>query len=339
MKKILIICLFVTIATVQVLSQSNDSTKISFEPLFLIYSNFHQGLTESAHESNFDVKRAYLGCDSNLNNGFSGFVKIDIGSPDDASQYSLIKRDAYLRNVGVSYNKNKFKINFGIIDNQQHKTQERFWGKRYIYKSFLDEYDFHPSTDLGFNIQYSPFKNLRFEAGMMDGEYLCNDAGLLKYVYNFGIDYSPIEIIKLKLHSSYTSRANDIITSGIFLGISPIKSLRIGGEYNIQAELINNDEHIAYGYNAFVVYDITKRINLFARYDALSSNMLTGYTAHHNLDIDGTAIIAGVEYIFNKNFRMSLNYQDWTPDNPTIEKTSYIFLNLEFGIYESYKRI
>jgi hypothetical protein len=339
MKKLVLIFLISITGINTLFSIENDTTKITSKPLFLIYSNFHQGLTENSHESNFDVKRAYLGYDFNLNNGFYGFIKIDIGTPDDDSQYSLIRRDAYLRNVGITYKKNHFKINFGIIDNQQHKTQEKFWGKRYIYKSFLDEYDLLPSTDLGFNFQYNFNKKLRFEAGMMNGEYLCNDAGFLKYVYNIGLDYSPINIIKLKIHSTYTSKENDLITAGIFLGLSPIKNFKIGGEYNLQAELKNNDEYISFGYNAFAVYDITKKINLFARYDVLCSNIPFGFTIPFNQALDGSAIISGVEYIFNNNFRMSLNYQDWSPDDISLDKSSYIFFNLEFCINESYKRI
>jgi len=339
MKKVVFIIVFISMFSAISTANSSDTTKISGKPLFLIYSNFHQGLTESAHESNFDVKRAYLGYDFNLNNGFAGFIKIDIGSPNDNSQYSLIRRNAYLRNVGISYKMNNFKIKFGIIDNQQHKTQEKYWGKRYLFKSFIDEYDLLPSTDLGFNIQYRFNKKLQIEGGMMNGEYLSYDTGFLKYVYNIGIDYSPIKQVKLKLHSTYTCKTNDLITSGIFLGISPIKSLKIGGEFNAQTELLESDKFTLFGYNAFAIYDITDKINVFARYDVLNSNIPNGYSMPYNLSDNGSAIIGGIEYIFNKNFRASLNYQDWYPMAANIDNTAYIFLNLEFGIYESYKRI
>ncbi|PLX06483.1 MAG: hypothetical protein C0596_18645 [Marinilabiliales bacterium] len=339
MKKVFILLLLAITGISKVSIADNDTTKISAKPLFLIYSNFHQGLTENAHESNFDVKRAYLGYDFNLNNGLNGFVKIDIGSPDDNSQYSLIRRNAYLRNVGVGYTKGNFKIKFGIIDNQQHKTQEKYWGKRYLFKSFIDEYDLLPSTDLGVNFQYKINDKIRIEAGMMNGEYLSYDTGLSKYMYNIGLDYSPVKKVKIKFHSSFTQKTNNLITSGVFLGLNPFPSLKIGGEYNTQVELKSDDEYLTYGYNAFAIYNFTDKLNIFARYDVLNSNIPVGYSAPFNLTDNGSAIIGGIEYIFNSNFRMSLNYQDWYPMAANMQNTAYLFLNVQFGIYESYKII
>lgn len=339
MKKtiLLLFLIFTTFCTV--FSNPTDTTKITGKPLFLIYSNFHQGISEAANESNFDVKRAYLGYDFNLNNGFKGFIKIDIGTPDDNSQYSLIRRDAYLRNVGMSYSLDNFLLSFGIVDNQQHKTQEKFWGKRYLFKSIIDEYSFLSSTDLGFNFKYKFNKKLSIEGGMMNGEYLNLQNGFLKYVYNIGIDYSPIDQIKLKLHSSYTGKINDIITSGLFIGVKPIPNLRLGAEIVSHTEFKDTDIFWEYAYNAFAVYDLNKKINIFARYDVLSSNIPNGYSTPYNLANNGTAIIGGVEYILNSNVRASLNYQDWYPMAANMKNTAYIYINLEFGIFESYKRI
>ncbi|MBN2776959.1 MAG: hypothetical protein JXR36_04930 [Bacteroidales bacterium] len=339
MKKtvLLLFLIFTTFWTV--FSNPTDTTKITGKPLFLIYSNFHQGISEAANESNFDVKRAYLGYDFNLNNGFKGFIKIDIGTPDDNSQYSLIRRDAYLRSVGMSYSQKNFILSFGIVDNQQHKTQEKFWGKRYLFKSIIDEYGFLSSTDLGFNFKYKFNSKLSIEGGMMNGEYLSLQNGFLKYVYNFGIDYSPIEQIKLKLHSSYTGKISDIITSGFFIGIKPIKTFRLGAEIVTQAEVKESGRYWEYVYNIFAVYNLTEKINIFARYDVLSSNIPSGYNIPFNLAKNGTAIIGGVEYIINDNIRASLNYQDWYPMAANMQNTAYIYLNFEFGIFESYKRI
>lgn len=339
MKKGFLLIFALTSFCLSVFSDQSDTTKITGKPLFLIYSNFHQGISEAANESNFDVKRAYLGYDFNLNNGFKGFIKIDIGTPDDNSQYSLIRRDAYLRNVGMSYSQKNLILSFGIVDNQQHKTQEKFWGKRYLFKSIIDEYGFLSSTDLGFNFRYKLNKNLSIEGGMMNGEYLSLQDGFLKYVYNIGIDYSPIKQIKLKLHSSYTGKINNIITSGFFIGVKPLKTFRLGAEIVTKAEVKESGQYWEYVYNAFAVYNITEKINVFARYDVLSSNIPNGYNTPYNLANNGTAIIGGIEYILNNNVRASLNYQDWYPMAANMQNTAYIYLNLEFGIFESYKRI
>ena len=44
-------------------------------------------------------------------------------------------------------------------------------------------------------------------------------------------------------------------------------------------------------------------------------------------------------YQLNENVRMSINYQDWYPMAANMSNTAYLFFNLEFGIFESYKRI
>ncbi len=340
MKKLTLSIVFISLFATLAYPNNTDTTKISGKPLLRIYSNFHQGITESAHESNFDVKRAYFGYAVNLDNGFSGFVKIDIGSPDDDSKYSLIKRSAYFRNVGVGYKKKKFSIKFGIIDNLQHKTQESFWNKRYLYKSYIDQYKFLPSTDLGINGKYKFSRKIAIEFGIMNGQYLNNDEGIRKYVYNIGMNYNPIEQISLKIHSSYTGNLNDTYTLGAFAGFRINPKIRIGTEYNTIFDMREDDTFITFGYSAFTAYDITEKINVFARYDVLNSNTPESYSAPFNLSKNGTAIIGGIEYRINQNLRASLNYQDWFPMASNSSNSAYIYFNVEFGLFGlSYRQI
>jgi len=337
-KLILFFCILLHISYISAANQT-DTTKITEKPLFLIYTNFHQGLSKSAHESNFDVKRAYLGYNFNLNNGFTASIKLDIGSPDDNSQYSLIRRSAYFKNAGITYKHKNLQINFGIIDNQQHKIQEKFWGKRYIFKTLLDEYKFFPSADLGINACYTINPKLSIEAGMMNGEYLNLNSGFGKYIYNLGINYIPMKQIILKIQSSYTSKINDVVNAGIFFGYTSFNKLKFGLEYDCKYDIHEDEAYLLYAYSAHAAYDITEKLSLFARYDALSSNIPDNYTIPWNLSNNGTAIIAGAEYRVNENFRFSLNYQDWYPMAANLDNTAYIYLNLEFGIFDSYKRI
>lgn len=339
MKKLTLSIVFISLFAVLSYANESDTTKITGKPLFLIYSNFHQGISESAHESNFDVKRAYLGYDFDLNNGFNAFIKIDIGSPNDDSQYSLIKRSAYFRNVGIGYKYKNLSLKFGIIDNQQHKVQEKFWGKRYLFKSFMDEYKFLSSTDLGINGKYKFSKKLNIEFGIMNGQYLSYDTGLKKYKYNIGINYKPVNNLSLKCHATYTGKTNDVYTGGAFIGYKILPLLRVGAEYNTIYDIQEENTFIMYGYSAFAAYDITSKLNIFARYDNLNSNIPDGYSYPYNLSDNGTAIIGGIEYIVNKNLRASINYQDWYPMAANQDNTAYIYFNIEFGLFESYKRI
>ncbi|HNQ67415.1 MAG TPA: hypothetical protein PKN32_03485 [Bacteroidales bacterium] len=339
MKKLLIIFNLLFVSYCVSYAETIDTTKISGKPLFIIFTNFHQGLSENAHESNFDLKRAYIGYDFNLNNGFTAVIKLDIGSPDDNSQYSLIRRNAYFKNVGIGYSKNKLQVNFGIIDNQQHKIQEKFWNKRYIFKTVIDEYKFQSSADLGINACYKFNPKFIVEAGMMNGEYLNLQNGFGKYIYNLGFNITPAKQLTLKLHSSFTSKINDVVSGGVFIGYTAFNKLKIGLEYDCKYDIQEVNTFLLYAYSANAAYDITNKLSVFARYDALCSNIPDNYTIPWNLAKNGTAIIAGAEYRVNENFRLSLNYQDWYPMAANMNNISYIYLNLEFGIFESYKRI
>lgn len=337
--KILFAFIFLITIASNLFSSEKDSTKVTGTPLFLIYSNFHQGVSKNNYISNFDIKRAYIGYDFNLDNGFNASIKLDIGSPDSSNNYSLIKRTAYFRNVAIGYNYKNLSIAFGIIDNQQHKVQEKFWAKRYLFKSFIDEYKFLPSTALGINASYKFNKKISLEFGMVNGEYLNKKQGLDKYIYNIGINYSPIDNLIMKAYSTYTGDVNDIITNGFFCAYKIIPELKIAAEYNTKFEFIDNTTLNLYGYSIFSEYKINKKFNIFARYDLLDSNNINNSTSSWNIDKNGFAIIGGVEYIINKNLRLSLNYQDWHPAKTNSNNKAYIFLNLEFGIFDSYKRI
>ena len=59
-----------------------------------LFANFYSGLGPNSNTAAFEVRRAYFGYSANLNEYFSAEVKLDIGSPDDISEYSRIRRYA-----------------------------------------------------------------------------------------------------------------------------------------------------------------------------------------------------------------------------------------------------
>lgn len=315
-------------------NHNNDSLKYAGKPLLLIYSSFYKGISKDVKESNFDVKRAYLGYEIYLQDGFSAKVQLDIGAPDDDSKYSLIKRGAYFKNAGIKYNYKFLIVNFGIIENQEHKIQEEYWGKRYIFKTFLDEYRFFPSSDLGINANFKINKLLNIEAGMMNGEYLNFQSGFKKYVYNVCINFDLNNKLISKLYSTYTAKNYPTFTNGLFLAYNPIPKLKMAGEANIKAELVMSKYCYLYGASIFIDFALSNKINIFCRSDFLNSNITSfddTYT-HNSYLNNGYAIISGAEYKINKFIRLSLNYQDWRPFDKRNKTKTYLFLNLECGI-------
>lgn len=338
MKKYLIF-LSILFFTNIIIAQDTNKNFISFKPLFLIYSNFYQGLLNNANETNIDIRRAYLGCDFFLSDGFSGYIKVDIGSPDERLNYSLLRRNAYIKNVGIAYNIKNTRFDIGIIDNFQHKTQERFWGKRYIYKSFLDEHSFFTSTDIGISLSHNLFKNYTLNLSITNSEYSSNQIGYKKYIYSFGMDYKYKQTIKARIFSSYNPKINNTIITGIFVGYNYKEKFKFAGEFNLKNIFKENSNLTIYGISTYSAYVLNQKFNIFIRYDVLRSNILQDMNIPWNLSKDGSALIAGFEYKHSENVKFSINYQDWYPLAANLQNKTYLFFNIEFGIFESYKRI
>ena len=145
-----------------------DSSKYKVVPEIMLFSNFHQGIGGDTHEPNFEIKRATLGCQFHVPKGFSSIIRLDVSPNQPLGQnYNMV--NVYLRAMYISWKKGKFLLNTGLVDNMQHMTQQKFWGARYIFKSYLDEYRFIPAIDLGFNGRYDFLDNLSLEFGMMTG--------------------------------------------------------------------------------------------------------------------------------------------------------------------------
>ena len=98
------------------------------KPIGLVYSNLHFGINEGSNPAAFEVTRAYLGYEFKMSKYFSSKIQIDIGSPDDVSQYSLLRRFAYFKDAYLQYSQGKITVRFGIIPLQAFRLQEQVWG-------------------------------------------------------------------------------------------------------------------------------------------------------------------------------------------------------------------
>nr|NQU89056.1 hypothetical protein [Bacteroidota bacterium] len=94
----------------------NDSRGQAFEnpfangkPIGLVFADFYTGINQGSNPTAFEVRRAYLGYDFNMSKNFSAKILVDIGSPDDVSQYSLLRRFAYFKNAYLQYESGKIK--------------------------------------------------------------------------------------------------------------------------------------------------------------------------------------------------------------------------------------
>jgi hypothetical protein len=293
-----------------------------------IYSDFNYSLERDNPATAFEVKRAYLGYRRNLDDHFSAEVKLDIGSVDDLSEFSLIRRYTYFKDAYLSYRKGNMKSWFGLFDMLQFKLQEDFWGYRYLYKSYLDEYRFGSSADLGAGIQYSLSEIVTADLIISNGEGYSNLQFDNVYRIGAGITLNPLKGLTLRAYYTvHTSEIPQMTFSG-FAGYS-LNRFRIGAEYNHQLNYKFNQGHSRFGYSVYSTFSFSDKWEIFARYDQLYSNILPEGAAPWNLAGDGSAVISGVQFTPVRYVHLALNYQDWVEYAKNGESEPFLYLNIE----------
>ena len=293
-----------------------------------IYTLFNYSLDPENPSTAFEVRRAYFGYERNLSDHFSAEVKLDIGSVDDDSEYSLIRRYTYFKNAYLSYQHGHVRTWVGLFDMLQFKVQERFWGYRYIYKSYLDEYKFGSSADIGAGIQYTPSSRFSADLVISNGEGYKNLQFDAIYRIGAGITLNPIENLILRgYYTIHTSENPQMIFAG-FAGYQ-MKKFRIAAEYNHQLNYRFNRGRSRYGYSCYATYKFSENWEIFARYDQLYSNILAEEGIPWNLANDGSAIVSGIQFTPIKYVHASLNYQDWVDFAENGDTSPFLYLNFE----------
>ncbi|MGE0089719.1 MAG: hypothetical protein AB7S50_09635 [Bacteroidales bacterium] len=295
-----------------------------------VFSNFHMQLNSPELESAFEVQRAYFGYTYQMSENFTAILKLDIGSPNQTSQYDLLKRYAYFKNAGLVYHKNKLTLSFGLIDLFQFKVQERFWNHRYIYQSFQDLYKFGNSADLGFSAEYKMNDFLSGDFSVMNGEGYNQLQTDNAYKSALGISVFPLKNLTIRLYADYMEKDEIQTTWSSFVAYDFNHKASIGIEYNIKLNYNYTIDQNLSGISMYASYEISKMVQLFGRFDKLWSNKISGEPYQWNINKDGSAIIGGVQVTPIKNILIAINYQDWVPYANNIENEYYLYCNLEF---------
>ena len=330
--KTFIIVFFLLSGPVVSYSQNLDSIPFLKKTEFIgkVYSHFRTSLNDE--HTAFDVTRAYLGFESRVAKDFTITLKLDIGSPEDLSEYSRIKRYAYFKNAALRYNKRKLTINFGIIDMLQFKVQERFWDHRYLYKSYMDAYRFGSSADIGAQVIYEVNDQIMGDLTFSNGEGYSKLQLDNSYKTGIGATIIPVKKLILRTYYSFLSKDNVIQNTLSFFAGYTISGVKIGAELNYQFNANNKLNLDRFGYSFYSMYNFAKKWEVFARYDILTSSKIIGEEYGWNYALDGSALIAGIQFRPIRNVNISLNYRDWYPYPQNMTNLSFIFLNLEYRL-------
>ncbi len=324
------------IATINLFAQdSKDDFKPNGKVHFKIFWNYHADFSENASKTSaFEIKRSYFGYKYNFSEEISAKITFDVGSNDAGSAHT-----AYLKIAQLDWKIDPaVKLSMGLIGNKQFKEQEDNWGYRYMFKSFQDENKFGSSADLGINVEFKISETLLANFLIFNGEGYKNvqdNDGNQRF--GGSLIYMPLKGLTTKIYadSHATKDADPITNLGLSVGFDSSK-LRVGAEYNQMrnAETFSSaaTDHELDGLSFYTTYIINNKFQLFARFDQLSSNTLSGESEAWNITKDGNQSIVGLQFAPVKGVKFAINYQGFSFDNDALDNKSLVFMNVEFKL-------
>ena len=316
------------LACMGIAAQAQD-TKVE-EPkgkaIVQVFGNFHSGFGANNDDRGFELERSYLGYEYKLGDGLSVKGVMDIGKSSDVSDYQRI---AYIKNAMVSWKKGDFTLNGGLISTTQFNFQEKFWGYRYIMKSFQDQYKFGNSADLGISASY------KFSDWVSADAIIVNGEGYKKVQRNDGLNYglgvtlTPVKGFQVRLYGGLNESGqegkDDIVNMAAFAGYK-CEMFTIGAEYNYMQNTSNKNDTDQYGYSVFASAKVSKKAEVYARFDELYSKN------DWNIAKDEQAAIIGAQFKLGKYVKVAPNFKMNKPKADGADNKYSAYVSCYFGL-------
>ena len=335
-------------------SQRNKSQELSdkLSPIVQVFGAAAYNIENNRYGYSFG--RAHLGFQYQFNKDWSAKIILDRGRPTSVGDITITDTAGNELNVTQPVQEGSFytmalkfatlawqvtpklKIEGGGILQNHYITQERFWGYRYVAKTFQDRYFHTPSGDLGFIVYYHLNETFALDAALTNGEGFRSDQdpyGKVKTAA--GLDVNPGSRFQSRIYYAHhpSGVPGDETTQeliSLFAGYRIPDVGGIGGEYNYHINHHHMQGKDLHGYSLYGSFEVAKQTSLFARFDRLTSNIPEVMDNPWNHDGNGNAIITGVHHSPVENIGLSLNYEGWIPDNTEINKQHHVMLNFEY---------
>lgn len=305
-------------------ASAQDAFKPSGKPVIRIFSNAHTDFSDGESQTTFELTRAYLGYEHKFSKEISGAVVYDVGDPG-AGKHQMA---GFVKNAYLNYEKDNLSIDFGLISTTQFKVQEKFWGYRYLLKSFQDEYSFASSADLGASITYEFNDVFSADFAIYNGEgykKLQSDEFVKP---TLGLTLTPAKGLIIRGMADVMGDENAQQTYAGFVGYNSGK-LSLAAEYNYQKNNGMVDGKDYFGTSFYSTYTLSKKAKFFARYDDLQSKTISGNASNWNLAKDGSNLVLGYEFTPVSGVKLSPNYRGWNPADDSRAFVSTLMINCE----------
>ena len=296
------------------------------DAIITIFSDAHSGFGTVNHDRGFNLDRAYIGYQYALPHGLQLKAVLDFGQSKDVNDYQRI---GYVKNAQITWKQNGWTLNAGLITTTQFKVQEDFWGKRYVMKSFQDEYKFGSSADLGVSVAYKFNKVVSADVIVANGEGYKKVQVKDGLQYGAGVTLTPVEGLTVRAYGSYNESVEEgekgITNLAAFVGYKHT-AFSVAAEYNYQTNMKYVPDCDQDGFSVYASAQLSKKISLFGRWDLLSSEK------DWNKDADGMAGMVGAEFKLGKYIKLAPNFRLWSPKTEGGKTASYVYLNASFAI-------
>ena len=311
---------------ISVKAQDTWSEEPKGKAIVQVFANFHGGFGSAKKDLGFELDRSYLGYEYKFKDGLSVKAVMDIGKSNDISDYQRI---AYIKNAMLSWKKGNWTLNGGLISTTQFNFQEKFWGYRYVMKSFQDLNKFGNSADLGISVAYKFTDWISADAIIVNGE------GYKKLQLNKGLNYglgltlTPIKGFNIRLYGGFNDNTEqgkkDIVNMAAFIGYQSDK-FRIGAEYNHMLNGSYKRGKDQFGYSVFGSVKVAKFADIYARFDDLYSK------DNWNISKDERTAIVGAQFKVYKYVKIAPNFRMSIPKEDGVTNKYSAYLSCYFGI-------
>lgn len=291
-----------------------------------VFGNFNTGFGAENDERGFELERSYLGYEYNLGNGLSVKSVLDMGKSSDVSDNNRL---AYVKNAMITWKKDNFTFNGGLISNTQFNFQEKFWGYRYIMKDFQDMYKFGHSADLGISASYKFNDFISADAIIVNGEgykKLQKKDGLN---YGAGVTLTPVKGLSVRLYGSVNEGADDsqenTTNFAAFVGYKG-DGFSVGAEYNAMKNASFTDGADQYGISVFSTLKLSGKTEIFARFDDLCSE------DDWNIAKDEQVAVLGAQFKLGKYVKLAPNLRMSMPKASGADNAYAGYVSFYFGL-------
>lgn len=307
-------------------AQGTDTEGPKGKAIVRVFTDFHTGFGSGREDRGFNLERSYFGYEYNFGKGLSAKAVMDIGKSSDVSDYQRI---AYVKNAMVAWKKGGLTLNGGLISTTMFDFQEKFWGYRYLMKSFQDEYKFGSSADLGISAAYRFAPWVSADVIIVNGEGYKKVQGKDGLNYGLGMTLSPVKGFYIRLYGGWNQSdekgRKDVGNVAAFAGYRHEK-FRVGVEYNHMWNASYKEDRDQSGCSVYASVRCSRVADLFARFDGLYSK------DDWNLQKDGSTAILGAQLSLGEYVRIAPNVRMNVPKADGAKTVCSAYVNCFFGL-------